>query len=191
MTDTPPIDDRRRFKELWKELLVRLAASVLAALGVVFANGPLDNGVSWVAPIFYLVLSASIALPAVFVKRGAIVLPAVAGGIFAAIVLVDHYGQSLGIEYEQHELVIGGTIGAAIGVIEGILEKSVATTFAGLLGGSIAGAFALPFMDAKAFDGLAGFGREIALFDLPPVLGPPLMLDCPVQPAVRGGAKRS
>jgi len=146
MNDAPQIDDRRRFKALWKELVF---ARILAAgvAGLVLGCLPGNLGPWWLVAAAVLM-----AAPSAIAKRGHIVLPAVAAAIGAATIAyvmvpepVDETGMSDGyINIEQEYATVLLIWAAAIGVVEGNLERSLATILSGTLGGMATGLVFLP-----------------------------------------------
>jgi len=136
MNAPPQIDDRRRFRELWKELLLaRFAAAAAAGLAYAIIREGLGGAIG--LGVLFLLL----ALPSAAAKRGRWVLPAVAAAVMAGA-LSAYIGTTRLTRDFDELLVITATIGAAMGVVEGTFEKSVATIYAGLIGGALAGAAA-------------------------------------------------
>jgi len=86
MTDAPQIDDRRRFKELWRELVVArvgvagLAGALSAVILYYGEYGTSDFGL--------LLMFISLSLPSAAAKRGFIVLPMVCAAIAASFIAV-------------------------------------------------------------------------------------------------------
>jgi len=153
MNDAPQIDDRRRFKELWKELVfARFCAAVVAALPWAYlAPFPFFRD-SWLRHVVAVVYSlAALALPSWASKRGKVVVPLVAGAAFGAA-LIPYYVVPLldtrpGVD-DGYALVF--TICAAMGLAEGLLERSVATTWCGLVGGALSGWLAGALLESFA-----------------------------------------
>ncbi len=148
MTDAPHIDDRRRFKELWKELLLARVAVPLAIvipLTGIMVIGRWANSVSLI--VLPLIASAVFLLvfPTVVAKRGKDVHTAVAaGGIGAGLIALVALACLQLFKEEPISLpVLVYCMGAGMGFAEGWLERSVATTYVGLIGGTLAGAAAV------------------------------------------------
>ena len=146
------MDDGRRFRELWKELVyARCLASILAVVPVWFGYSGLTTLCLHIMTTRELVglraegvvfMSVGVALPIHFVRKGwRVYLVAVASAMAALLF-------SMGVCYLLPETEEGGlavplltmaTVGAALGTVEGLSERSVATLWAGLLGGAAAG----------------------------------------------------
>jgi len=194
MTDAPQIDDRRRFKELWKELLfarflVGLAAGGVilllheAALGLVvryYGSRIYPGSLRDVAAAVKVVVPCAIiaifspfaAAPSAVAKRGKRVLPLIALSVAV--------GQTIGTLASGwgSEAVPGalfGVVGAALGLAEGTLERSVAAIYSGLLGGALIGA-------------ILGMGHRAYLNSLAgTALGPRLLAACLLLAALHVG----
>jgi len=144
MNDASQIDDRRRFKVLWKEMVfARIIPAALAAgptvpalrLFGVYAGGP-ENHI-----LASSILAGLIALPCVAAKRGKLVLPttwaAVAAGMGLLILL-----EELSVSDVWTPMPAYATAAVALGVVEGILERSAATVYCGLMCGLLTGTLA-------------------------------------------------
>ena len=134
----PRIDDRRRFSDLWKELVwARLLGPIVAgtlagvALSVVMEiqrTGP------W---ILFPIIFFSVSMPSVAAKRGRAVGPAVSGA--ALVALAPPLLLASGMQEAEWGPVLGAVGGASIGVAEGLFERSIATITCGTMGGALSG----------------------------------------------------
>ena len=133
----PPLDDRRRFKSLWRELLYArvLAAMAAGALGETLIT-PLDPPglVNLVARSFFM------ALPSAVAKKGWKVLPLTAALTASAALVV--YAVEVCFEVDSGLISRGYPVAifTAVGVAEGLFERSIATTWCGMIGGALSGA---------------------------------------------------
>jgi len=139
MNDAPRIDDCRRFKELWKELVARavvalvggLAASVFFGLS---ANARIEAG---------FVGSLVIAAPSLMVRRGWSVVAVPAATIITSTAII-RWGDSLLFPDAPDSWVVWSTlyfatVWAAVGTVEGVLDGSIASIYSGLLAGPLLG----------------------------------------------------
>jgi len=153
MTDAPQIDDCRRFKELWKELVLARTAVplvvVIPSMWLVAVGVWVDSNALIIGPLIELAVFMLI-FPAVVAKRGKNVHTAVAagGGGAALIALI---GCALFETGQDGIPVLLYCMGAGMGLAEGWLEKSVATMYLGLVGGALSGAAAAKIL-APVFD---------------------------------------
>lgn len=165
------IDDRRRFGELWKELLfARVGAALAATWGlaaafhaVMLVEDIFGFAVPWIGYglLGWLVTFAlgsgyvlSLAAPTVIAKRGRRALVVAVAAVLVSYVIAvvtmhtdvaaDVRASSAGYIYAWPGVTgpLLGVIGAALGVAEGHLERSVATIYFGLAGGAVAGGVA-------------------------------------------------
>jgi len=165
MNDAPHINDRRRFKELWRELVARsLCAFIVAWLpGLIFWAvvhvrlwaGATTGGSNdlWRA-LSAMLFALSLAAPSAVAKRGKGVFPLV---LVAALVgyaaawfgaeltgVTDTHGgvfvPPIVLTHRPTLVETAATFCAAVGLVEGIYEGSVATALAGLFGGALTGA---------------------------------------------------
>jgi len=134
------IDDNRRFRTLWRELVfARLLVTAAACGAFVAVYATLGDLTAFDRYVTVGLVSIFMAAPSAAAKKGKRVVPlvaaAVALGIFPAILSRDP------TSYKWVSAVAGfAAIGGAIGVVEGLFERALATTYCGLLGGSAAGA---------------------------------------------------
>ncbi len=182
MTDATIVDDRRRFRELWKELAARTIAALLAGAAVLLLHdaaihlvveyygsrlGPLmwkdiealRSTLGFVVPcILIATMSPVYALPSVVVKQGRTVFPVVALFVAAGLTV----GTLAGV-YGRATLPgsLLGVVGAALGLAEGMLERSTATIYSGLMGGAFMGAL-LGAGHRAYLDSLAGQAATFA-----------------------------
>jgi len=142
---TDHIDDRRRFKELWKELLIaRLAVGILqgCAVGwIVVWAADARLGVAFLAVVF-VGCAGILAASSAVAKRGRAVFPLVAGGVLLSQATSIGGCIAAGAFAEALLLAVCGAVVAAIGTLEGLFERSLATVYCGLLGGAAVGALA-------------------------------------------------
>ncbi len=166
MTDGPQIDDRRRFKELWKELCVRAGAAMLAGLAAGVWIEVVDSHLSHSYPLGNVLLLATpvvfLPLPSCSVKKGLTVFPYSAAALLSGIVLLVLVGE---LRFFGGDLSLLVTLGTAIGVVEGLLERSLATLLAGMLGGAASGALACATWshDLSGIIGVSGHNIAIAM----------------------------
>jgi len=143
MTEHARPDDRRRFDDLGKEMVIaRMLAPLLTVLFLAIIGGlAKETRSGLVALVFSLGCIAAPAIPSVAAKRGLIVLPAVCGAVVAAM-LATRTGieQAAPVSSVMESRAIFGVIGATVGLIEGMLERSIATIYCGLIGGGFVGA---------------------------------------------------
>jgi hypothetical protein len=134
------LDDRRRLKSLWAELLfARIPAVFLAAMlsgnaDLLYLGWPNLMGVAFFA--------FSAAIPSMVVKRGWFVLPLAAAGAAGAGLLVVAVHNVVPMDRDLQGRAVLVAVFAAVGVVEGQLERSIATTMCGLMGGALSGALA-------------------------------------------------
>ena len=151
---TDPVDDRRRFRELWKEILfVRMAASLLTATVAFWVVALLV--VNWVvymddalqgigAPAgaecyFWSFVLVWASLPSALSTREKAVHWLLPGMTFVALAVA--FAATITSTGEQPPpWILLGTLGAALGLGEGLLQRSVSTAYGGLLGGLLVGA---------------------------------------------------
>ena len=140
------MDDRRRFRELWKELLLaRAAGSVVGTivffLGfglVVFIWGRDPNAKSVLA--LGIFAAVGLGIPSSIAKRGKTAGPLVALATFlAGAGLVASFVASG--TYWPDDIALPVTLGCTIGAVEGSLERSWASLLTGILGGTVSGLF--------------------------------------------------
>ena len=180
VTDTPQIDDHRRFKELWKELVfARLATA--AGLGLVCGVVLLWVGFAESIPTLVLIM-LMLAVPSAAATRGALVVPAIMAAVLSGwyVMQLGHwlFGMTWqaavsGPGYESVSEVLApispiessAVVASAIGVVEGLFRRSTATIFGGLLGGMASGAAA-----GALQPGVGGMGELTKAFLLPLLL---------------------
>ncbi len=150
MSGIPPIDDRRRFKELWKELLfARMLGSAAAAL-------PLAIGGYWsIAMLNYLLTAqerigyrvcgiavsvVGLALPSCIARRGWRIGMMAAGSVAATILFCTGIKDLVPGVYDRAFIITLATAGAALGTVEGMHDGALDTLWCGLLGGAASGA---------------------------------------------------
>jgi len=138
----PPIDDRRRFKELWKELVYArllggaLAGSLDAAYTVCLLQFLPDY--SLLGYLSTVGLCVFLAMPSAVAKRGKVVLPLVAGAVLFGLTAA-RFGATGDSSHLRACVAILASVAAAMGLTEGLLERSLATLLCGMIGGSITG----------------------------------------------------
>jgi hypothetical protein len=138
----PPLDDRRRFRSLWKELLFAraLAAAIAGAHFEILMLMRLPGlSIQMDMPVF----AFFVALPSAVAKRGWKVLPITvalvtcAGAVVYVALGYPHVGKGLSARLLDRAIL--AAVFAAVGVAEGLLERSIATTWCGLFGGALSG----------------------------------------------------
>ena len=145
MTGAPQIDDRRRFRELWKELVfARVAPGPVqgcAMVGIVYllleAAGRFGLAC---LPVLFIAWAGILAASSAVAKRGRFVFPRVAGGVLLSQVASVAGLFAVEASDEAGLVAVCAATAAAIGAIEGLLERSLATLYCGLLGGALVGA---------------------------------------------------
>ncbi len=148
MTDTPHIDDRRRFKELWQELLFAriLAAAAVGGFFQMMVAGP---RLPYMFAQFVGVALIA-AAPSALASRSWAILLSASAVAYAGLIVV-----TFGSDADQ--IATFATVGAAVGVVEGLADRSIATACTGLTGGAL----------AWALGGLASFQLHYWLVHLP------------------------
>ncbi len=145
MTDTPHIDDRRRFKELWQELLFArvLVAAIVGGLeaGLFLVTAPVLSQEKWYWWAVGCLPVVTMAIPSAIAKKGWTVYPLAACTVLFGLAATWIGAGLAGIE-ELPVAVIWGVPSASLGLAEGLLDRSVATAYCGLLGGALFGAAA-------------------------------------------------
>jgi len=138
----PPIEDRRRFRELWKELVYArllggaLAGSVNAAYIVCLLQFLPDYSLlRYLSSVGLCLFSA---MPSAVAKRGKVVLPLVAAAALFGLTAAQ-FGATGDPSHLRACVAVLASVAAAIGLAEGLLERSLATLLCGMIGGSLSG----------------------------------------------------
>jgi len=160
MTDAPQIDDRRRFKELWKELLVaRLVPPTLLVLFFclwVIKAGGLRQTRTLTHPDIVVVSTALMVSASLLLAKRGRNAAIFAGAYSVALVYVAYADLGLWLNtfyspaHKFAFLVAHVAMGA--GYAEGALEGSIATRWSALIG-SFASAYAVALWAGKHGDG--------------------------------------
>jgi len=171
MNDAPLIDDRRRFRELWKELVfARLLTPAACALAILMLGwtdryahrNALHSMAGFLAHLYWPLVMVMLVAPSVVAKRGktaamtVALLAAVGCGVAHCVFVTlvwPHW------HFINWLLLIGVPI-AAVGLAEGWLERSVATTCCGLLGGALVGGVVGKLLRLYSY-GLAGVTNTV------------------------------
>jgi len=146
MTHSVRIDDRRRFRELWKELVfARLLAAGAAGLAMraIFELGPFITSGAFLLIVYAFLFAA----PSWVAKRGWIVPVAVMLASAVTIYLTYILDTKILPGTDLFPMAVIAMAGAGLGVAEGQIEKSMATNYCGLLGGIASGALACRIID--------------------------------------------
>jgi len=129
------VDDRRRFKELWKELLFArlLVGGACGAVGCVLIV-LLER---YSPACSYAVVMLAFAAPSAVALRGRASGPLVALAVGLSLGLMAVVGQH--VAFGRDETPLFATVVAAMGVTEGLRCRSLATVSAGIVGGAASG----------------------------------------------------
>ena len=175
---TDPIDDRRRFRELWKELVfARVAAGFVSGSAVALVVAPhylvqrrAADALETVV-VFTLFAVFVAAAPSGIAKRGAGSFVLVSAAVLAGV-LCAYAGSWMAGRAGPGPVAVLASLGAAIGLSEGLAEKSIATTYCGLLGGTATGAIlglvvaAWAIVSAEGEFSLLGVGSAFAVLQV-------------------------
>ncbi len=159
MNDTPQIDDRRRFKELWKELLyARFLAALLAGVVALLCDGVASPGDQIAALVCF-------ALPSLVARRGWDLLPMLAATFVCAVAAVA-VAERHGLARPWDLSVSVAIFGCALGLAEGLHDGSIAAMLSGGLGvgmlGAVGGRLALHVRQETSNSALA-FSASLVL----------------------------
>ncbi len=141
MTDAQTLDDRRRFKELWKELLyARLLPPLVIVLVASIVLAMLGSDAETREGAFYMLLTCGLLAPVspAIAKRGRWASPWVFVACVTAFMSSGLAVVALGSPVADAVVAVGSVFAAA-GLAEGLIERSIATTYCGLLGGGAGG----------------------------------------------------
>ena len=152
MTDAPQVDDRRRFKALWKELLLaRLLVALLAGVAALLCEGV-------ACPGSQITVLLCLAVPSLVARRGW-GLPPLLAAAFACAVGALIVAERHGLARTWDLSVSVAIFGCALGLAEGIHDGSLTAVLSGGLGtgtaGAIAGRFALYLREETSPSSLA------------------------------------
>ena len=180
MSETPLIDDRRRFRELWKELLfARLCVSlllspvILSGIDMLSYFDSVASGYGWRAEWWdwsvVIMLGFTVGLPSLAAKKGGVVFPVVGFGAILALSPAWVF-QTTRSAPMLTPCVVLGLVGTGAGLVEGRLERSLATMWCGLLGGALSGILGglivsggAVYSDGQCRPGILSAGGPIAL----------------------------
>jgi len=134
------VDDRRRFRELWKELVFArtLVPLVVAAAFVIAARELLPRPAFLFPPVQVMGWMLYMVIPSAAAKRGLPVPGLVGGLVLVPLVVFTTFDISFCHPWSPP---VVATFTCAVGVSEGMLERSLATTLAGLAGGMLIAPF--------------------------------------------------
>ena len=149
MAGGPPIDDRRRFKQLWKELLLARVGISAGLFPVMMFLLPMiaaalsapGRDTAGFLMILVQVLCSCLAMPSLATHRPGGISGAVGMASYLAVIPAIYFSATgAGVHLELW--MIFGIAGGTLGTIEGLCERAIATTCAGTLGGILTGAMA-------------------------------------------------